>query len=164
VKFHIRHAVDVSPAQAIAAYGSPAFYEGRLPRDDIEVLGVVRHEDTGERVLMEVRFKFTGNLGAPVRAFVDPARMSWVTRTELWPAALRSEWVVLPDHYPDRLTASGTYRFEAGEAGPDSTVVVVEGELKVHAPIVGRTAERVIVSDLGAYLEDEVASITARNA
>ena len=164
MKFHIRHAVDVSPAQAIAAYGSPAFYQGRLPRDDIEVLGVVRHEDTGERVLMEVRFKFTGNLGAPVRAFVDPARMSWVTRTELWPAALRSEWVVLPDHYPDRLTASGAYRFEPGEAGPDSTVVVVEGELKVHVPIVGRTAERVIVSDLGAYLEDEVASITARTA
>ncbi|MBV8461917.1 MAG: DUF2505 family protein, partial [Acidimicrobiales bacterium] len=39
------------------------------------------------------------------------------------------------------------------------TVVVVDGELKVHVPIVGRSVERVIVSDLRAYIADEVSSI-----
>ena len=66
---------------------------------------------------------------------------------------------MLPDHYPDRLSASGTYRFEEGDAGPGSTVVEVEGDLKVRVPIVGRSVERVIVADLRAYIADEVAGI-----
>ncbi len=66
---------------------------------------------------------------------------------------------VLPDHYPDRLTAPRRLPLRAGPDGPDSTVVHVEGDLKVHVPIVGRTVERVIVSGLRAYIEDEVTSI-----
>ena len=159
MKFAIRQAVAVPPARAMAAYGSPAFYEGRPTRDDIAVGEVVRHEDAGDRVLLEVRFAFTGSVSPAVRALIDPGKMSWITRTEILPALARSSWVVLPDHYPDRLSASGTYRFEEGDAGPDSTEVQVEGELKVHVPIVGRSVERVIVSDLRAYIAEEVAGI-----
>ena len=158
MRIAVRHEVAASPARAIAAYGSPAFYTGRAETDDIAVLEVVRHEDQGERVLMEVRFAFTGSLSAAVRAVIDPAKMSWVTRTEVRPAESRTDWVVLPDHYPDRLTAAGTYAFAAG-GDPDSTVVTVEGDLKVHVPIVGRSVERAIVSGLSRYIEDEVASI-----
>jgi Protein of unknown function (DUF2505) len=163
VKFSVRQAVAVPPVRAMAAYGSPAFYEGRPARDDIEVRGVVHHEDAGDRVLLEVRFAFTGSVSAAVRAVIDPAKMTWITRTELLPALARSSWVVVPDHYPDRLSASGTYRFEEGDAGPDSTDVEVEGELKVHVPIVGRSVERVIVSDLRAYIAEEVAGIPGWN-
>ncbi len=35
----------------------------------------------------------------------------------------------------------------------------VEGELKVHVPIVGRSVEKVIVTDLRQYIADEVAGI-----
>jgi hypothetical protein len=159
VKFAIRQAVAVPPARAMAAYGSPAFYEGRAPRDDIAVREVVHHEAAGDRVLMEVRFAFTGSVSSAVRAVVDPAKMSWVTRTEILPAERRSSWVVLPDHYPDRLSANGTYRFEEGDGGPETTVVEVEGDLKIRVPIVGRSVERVIVGDLQAYIADEVTGI-----
>jgi hypothetical protein len=161
VRFSVRHAVGVPPSQAVAAYGAPAFYEGRPPRDDIAVLGVVHHEELGDRVLMEVRFAFTGRLSPAVRRLVDPKKMSWVTRSDIRPAEARSSWVVLPDHYPDRLSASGTYRFAPGDAGPVSTMVEVDGDVGVHLPVVGRSAERVIVAGLRAYLEDEVASIAA---
>ena len=114
VKFSIRQAVAVPPARAMAAYGSPAFYEGRPARDDIEVREVVRHEATPDRVLLEVRFAFTGSVSPAVRAVVDPGKMSWITRTEILLAEGRSSWTVLPDHYPDRLSANGTYRFEKG--------------------------------------------------
>ena len=117
----------------------------------------MRHEATGDRVLLEVRFAFTGSLSPAVRAVVDPAKMSWITRTELLLAEGRSSWVVLPDHYPDRLSAAGTYRFEEGDAGPGSTDVEVEGDLKIRVPLVGRSVERVIVGDLRAYIADEVA-------
>jgi hypothetical protein len=143
----------------MAAYGSPAFYEGRPAREDIAVREVVRHEAAADRILLEVRFAFTGSVSPAVRAVVDPGKMSWITRTELLPAEARSSWVVLPDHYPDRLSASGTYRFEEPKEGSGGTDVEVEGDLKVRVPIVGRSVERVIVSDLQAYLADEVARI-----
>jgi hypothetical protein len=157
VKFSIRQPVAVSPARAMAAYGSPTFYEGRPPRDDIEVREVVRHEANPDRILLEVRFAFTGSVSPAVRAVVDPAKMSWITRTELLPAAGRSSWTVLPDHYPDRLSASGTYRFE--DAGSGACDVEVDGDLKVRVPIVGRSVEKVIVGDLRAYIADEVSGI-----
>ncbi|MGD0747177.1 MAG: DUF2505 family protein [Acidimicrobiales bacterium] len=159
MKIAVRQAVAVAPARAIAAYANPAFYIGRPGRDDIAVVEVVRHDDLGEQILVEVRFAFTGSLSGAVRRVIDPAKMSWVTRTEVRPADMRTSWTVLPDHYPDRLSASGSYRFEPGDDGPDSTVVHVEGDLKVHVPIVGRSVEKVIVTDLRQYIVDEVTSI-----
>jgi hypothetical protein len=97
-----------------------------------------------------------------VRRVIDPAKMSWITRTELFVEEARSRWEVLPDYYPDRLTASGAYRFEDGPEGPASTVVRVDGELKVRVPLVGGTVERVIVSGLTSYIEAEVQEIPGR--
>jgi Protein of unknown function (DUF2505) len=159
VKFSIRQAVAVPPARAMAAYGSPAFYEGRQARDDIAVREVVHHAAEGDRILLEVRFAFTGSVSPAVRAVVDPARMSWITRTEILLDEGRSSWVVVPDHYPDRLKASGGYVFEEGEGGSGTCIVEVEGDLKVRVPIVGRSVEKVIVGDLRAYIADEVAGI-----
>jgi hypothetical protein len=159
VKFATRQAVAVPPARAMAAYGSPAFSEGRPERDNIAVRDVVRHEATADRVLLEVRFAFTGSVSPAVRAVVDPAKMSWITRTEILLAEDRSSWVVLPDHYPDRLSASGVYRFEVGDGGLGTCDVEVEGDVKVRVPLVGRSVEKVIVGDLRAYIADEVAGI-----
>jgi len=159
VKFSMQQAVAVPPARAMAAYGSPAFYQGRSARDDIAVREVVGREASGDRIMLKVRFAFTGSVSPAVRAVVDPAKMSWITQTEILLAEGRSSWVVLPDHYPDRLSASGVYRFEEGDAGPGTCDVEVEGDLKVRVPIVGRSVEKVIVGDLQAYIADEVAGI-----
>ncbi len=159
MKFRVRQSVAVPPQQAVRAYGLPAFYESRPSRDDIAVLGVVRHDDAGSRIHIEVRFAFTGSVSPAVRAVIDPDKMSWVTKTEVLPEEGRTVWEVLPDHYPDRLDARGTYRFTQGDDGPASTIVEVDGQFNVRVPIVGRSVERVIVSGLRAYIEDEVSSI-----
>jgi hypothetical protein len=160
VKFETTQAVAVPPARAMAAYGSPAFYEGRSIRDHIEVLEVVRHEDTGSRLLMEVRFAFRGPLSPAVQRIIDRNKMSWITRNEIRPDEARADWQVLPDHYPDRLSASGVYTFEPGADGAEtSTVVGIQGDLKVHVPVLGKSVERVIVSGLRKYFEAEVLTI-----
>ncbi len=66
---------------------------------------------------------------------------------------------MLPDHYPDRLSARGLYRFEEGDDGPGTCDVEVEGDLRVRVPIVGRSVEKVIAGDLRAYIVDEVIGI-----
>lgn len=165
MKIVVEQAVAVPPARVMAVYGSRAFYEDRPTRDEIAVLEVVRHEDTGVQSLVEVHFAFTGSVSAAVRAVVDPARLTWVTRIVVFPAESRATWQVLPDHYPDRLTASGSYRFSrapgTGAGGPAGTVVRVEGDLQVRVPIVGRSVERTIVTDLRRYIEDEVTSLSS---
>jgi len=159
MRFSIEQNVEVSPDAAVAAYGTPAFYEGRPERDNISVIEVVSHSASGSRVVIEVRFKFTGTVSSAVRAVVDPTKMSWVTKTEVLLNERRTRWQVLPDHYPSRLTSSGTYHFGDGLVGPDSAVIKVEGELKVHVPFVGGTVERVIVSGLRSYIAAEVTSL-----
>jgi hypothetical protein len=160
VNFSIDQDVDVAPAAALRAYGSPAFYDGRPSVDNISVTEVVSHRDDGSRVLIEVRFKFTGSVSSAVRAVIDPNKMSWITRTEVLPEERRTAFTVLPDHYPDRLTSSGGFHFADGTS-PQRAAITVAGELKVHVPLVGRTVERVIVSGLRSYIEKEVASLPA---
>ncbi len=161
MRFDLALPADVAPARAMAAYGSPNFYQEGPGRSDIAVRGVVDREDQGDVVVIRVRFAFTGQVSSAVRAVVDPAKITWVTRTEIVPAETRATWEVLPDNYPDRLSARGTYRFAEGERGAASTVVHVEGDLRVHVPFVGGKVERVIVAGLRAYLEDQAASLSA---
>ncbi len=156
MEFATTQAVGVPPSRAMAAYSSPAFYEGRDVRDHIEVLEVVRHEDTGSRLLMEVRFAFRGPISPAVQRFIDHNKMTWITRNEIRPDEARADWQVLPDHYPDRLKSSGVYTFDGDD---ESSVVGIEGDLKVHVPLLGKSVERVIVSGLRKYFEAEVLTI-----
>ena len=63
----------------------------------------------------------------------------------------------MPEHYPDRLSGRGSYTFSPDGAG--GTTVRLEGELKVHVLLVGRTVETVIITGLRKYFSGEVTSI-----
>jgi hypothetical protein len=164
VKFSIGQSVAVSPDAAMAAYANPAFYEGREQSGDISLVEVVSHEADGSSARIEVRYQFTGSVSSAVRAIIDPAKMSWVTRSDIDRAARRTVFTVLPDYYPDRLDCSGSYRFADGANGADSSVVTIEGELKVHVFLVSRTVEQLIVNGLRTYLAAEVSSLPAFTA
>jgi hypothetical protein len=170
VKFSIDQNVAVAPDAAVAAYANPAFYENRAPSGDISLIEVVSHEDTGTEARLEVRYKFTGSVSSAVRAVVDPAKISWVTRTDIDKAHHRTSFVILPDYYPDRLTCSGTFTFADAAAasgaaasgaasGPEATLITIAGDLKVHVFLVGRTVEQLIVKGLRDYLQAEIATV-----
>ena len=163
MRFSIEQGLAVAPEVAIAAYANPAFYRDRPPGGDITILEVTHHEDSGTRARIDVRYRFTGSVSAAVRAIIDPAKMSWVTRTDIDKDARRTSFHILPDHYPDRLECSGSFRFAAGADGPGSTAMTIEGDLKVRAFLVGRTAEQIIVSGLRAYLVAEAATLPGFN-
>jgi hypothetical protein len=159
VKFSIGQSVAVAPDAAVAAYGDPSFYEGRALSGDIALVEVVSHEHDGYEQRIDVRYRFTGSVSSAVRAILDPAKMSWITRTEINGEQRRSSFTVLPDHYPDRLDCRGTFRFDQGSTGSDSTVVTIEGDLNVHVFLVSRTVEQLIVNGLRSYLAAEVSTL-----
>ena len=160
----MRFAVDQrfeAAADAVAeAYADPSLY-AQLP--ETEKLGrpeVVHHELDGDRVVLEVRYRFRGELSAAVRAVLDPSRLTWVERTVHDLRARRTSFELRPDHYPDRLSARGQLQVEPDPDGGGSRRRG-EGELRVRAPLVAGSVERALVGDLRQHLAAEAPAVDA---
>jgi hypothetical protein len=98
-------------------------------------------------------------VSSAVRAVIDPAKMSWVTRTDIDRAQRRTSFTVLPDHYPDRLECHGSFVFRPDPSDASTTDVTIEGDLKVHVFLVSRRVEQLIVNGLRTYLTAEVLTL-----
>jgi hypothetical protein len=135
-----------------AAFVDPAFLEqlSRLPK-----LGQPRLLDQradGDLVHQRVHYAFAGDLSPAVTAVVDPAKLTWVEESTLDRRTHRTTFRIVPDHYRDRLQASGSFALSAD--GP-ATRRVAEGDVKVRFPLVGGRVERAIVSGLREHAEME---------
>lgn len=155
VRFALEHVYDADPDAVCHAYADPALYAtfSSLPRAGRpEVVGF--DVDAGGLVHLAVRWAFTADLSSAARAVIDPDRLSWVQESSHDLERRTVTWVMRPDHYADRFSSRGTYRFDAmGEAG---TRRRSEGELRVRAPLVGRAVEGAIVDGLREQLGAEV--------
>ena len=66
---------------------------------------------------------------------------------------------MVPDHYRDRFTCAGSYRFET--TGPGSCARHGEADLRVKVLLVAGAVEGAIVSGLQEHLVDEVPVVEA---
>jgi hypothetical protein len=140
-----------------AAYADPELYPTLvgLPKlGGIEVLG---HRATDESAELRVRFRFIGDLPAAVTAVLDPARLTWVQESTHDLISGAATFRLVPDHYPDRLKASG--RFTISPVAGDGSSRRVQGELKVQALLVAGRVEQAIVSGLEEYLTAEAPAV-----
>ena len=156
MRFELRQTFAQPPTTVDRAYADPELYPTLvgLPKlGDIEVLS---HETDEQQARLAIRFAFTGDLPPAVTAVVDPRRLTWVQQSVHDLARGITTFRLVPDHYPDRLSASGSATVAA--AG-DGTRRVVAGELKVRAPLVAGRVEQAIVSGLGEYLEAEAPAV-----
>ena len=124
-----------------------------------EVLECTRDEQTAR---LRVRYKFTAPLSRAVTSVIDPDKLTWVDDGTFDLATFRSEHVLLPDHYADRLDAHYTSTIVPDGAGAGWTL---RGSLDVHAPLVGGKVAQVIVDGLrdavaaqGARVDDWIAT------
>jgi hypothetical protein len=145
VHFSIEQRFDAPLDQVEAALLDPAFLEqlATLPRLGRPAL-LDQHED-GALVRRRVRYAFVGELSSAVTAVVDPAKLTWVEDSTHDRASHRTTFRIVPDHYRDRLTASGTFVLQPAGEG---TRRVAEGDLRVRFPLVGSRVERAIVAGL----------------
>jgi hypothetical protein len=165
VRFDFAQVIGARRDVVEAAYVDPAFYEelGRLP--DLGVREVLDRSESDRVVRLRVRFAFTGQVSGAARAVVDPARLTWVTVSTTHLDEHRTTFEMIPDHYPDRLRCQGSYRFEeAPGADGAATRQLVEGDLSVRVPLVGRKVERAIVSGLRDNFGAQAALLEDRGA
>ncbi len=146
-----------APVDEVAhAFCDPGFYEAlaELPR-----LGrpeVLSREAEEARVVMRVRYRFTGDRSPAARAVLDPAKLTWVEEATHDLAARNVTFTLHPDHYADRFASHGRYRFGDAPGEVTATDRFATGQVKVRAPFVGSTVERAIVSGLKEHLGEEV--------
>jgi hypothetical protein len=158
VRFRIRIPY-AAPADAVArAYADPALYEAfaGLPRADLPE--VLDHRVDGDSAVLRVRWRFSGALSPAARAVIDPDRLTWVEESTHDVARRQVTFRMIPDHYRDRFTCSGGYRFEPDG---DGSVRIVEGDLRIKAPLIGGTVEKAIVSGLEDQLISEAPLVEA---
>jgi hypothetical protein len=154
VQFEFEQTIGAPPGEIVDAYCDPAFYEALGATPELGRPQLLERAEEDGVVRLRVRFAFTGEVSPAVRAVVDPQRLSWVAETTVRPAAGTIDFVVVPDHYPDRLTASGADRFLPEG---DGTRRVTRGQVRVRVPLLGRSAERGIVGGYRRHLAAEAA-------
>lgn len=160
VRFSADQVILVPRSVVEDAFADPGFYRALGEMASLhppEVLERRRDEGDPAALHLRVRYAFAGHLAAPVRAVVDPAKVTWVDHSTLDRARHRVEFRMVPEHYPERLSCSGCYRFEVDEADPGATHQVMAGEIAVHYPLVGTLVERGILLGLRQHLVEEAA-------
>lgn len=154
MRFTLETTYAAEAGDVAAAYADPALYAafGDLPRAGRPE--VVAHQVTGEIVRLDVRWRFTANLSAAARAVIDPERLTWVERATHDLASRSVTYELVADHYRDRFSCQGGYRFSA--AGPGSTSRQSHGDLRIKALLVAGAVEGAIVDGLKEQLRAEV--------
>jgi hypothetical protein len=146
-----------APASTVArAYADPELYPRLVGLPKLGHVEVIDHRSDGETARLRVRYGFTGDLPPAVTAVVDPRRLTWIQDSTHDLASGRTTFRLIPDHYPDRLTASGTTTVEPEGEGTRRRIA---GELRVRAMLVAHKVEQAIVSGLAEYLEAEAPTV-----
>ncbi|MCU1453020.1 MAG: hypothetical protein JWN46_1166 [Acidimicrobiales bacterium] len=156
MRFELTHRYAAPVDEVAAAYADPALYEQFVGLPKLGPPEVLEHTVEGPRVHLRIRYRFIGQLAPAVTAVVRPERLTWVEDATHDLDAHTVSWRMIPDHYADRLQASGTFRFIAAPDDASATIRETEGELKVRALLVGGAVERAIVAGLKEHLDAEV--------
>ena len=152
MRFRVDNLIHLPREKVEAAFLDPAFYAtlGEMPA--INAPELLEMEEDGDQVHLRFRYAFSGDLPAPARRVLDPARMTWIHEETIYRTEHRSRFEMIPEYYKGKMTCSGGYRLE--EVGPD-TNQRLEGDLVIRYPLVGRLVEMAIVSGLRQNLAHE---------
>lgn len=156
MRFELTQRFD-HPAELVGqTYADPLLYPTLVGLPKLGHITVLSSERQANTARMSIRFAFIGDLPAAVTAVVDPHRLTWIQQSEQDLGSGRTTFRLLPDHYPDRLSASGTAVITPVGQGCRR---VVSGELKVKAMLVAGRVESAIIDGLSEYLVAEAPAV-----
>ena len=156
MKFQLEQNLDVAADAAVEAFANPDFAVAAITHNAIGRPELVEHGVLGDRVHLEVRYHFVGELNAAARAILDPAKLTWVQVSDHDLVGGRVVFRIVPDHYVDRLKCAGRYLVAADESDNTRSRRLLECELNVRAPLVAGQVERVLVDGIKDEFADQV--------
>lgn len=129
---------------------------GQLPK-----LGrpeLLKQRDMGDQVWQQVRYAFTGDLSATAKAFIDPAKLTWVEESTQDRVTHTTSVTIHPDYYDHMFESSGWITLEAEPSG-GTTVRTATGDVIIRLPIFGPRVEAAIISGLEEHAELEAETL-----
>lgn len=141
-----------------AAFGDETFYAALGEMEALAPPEVLERRPDAEDpgiVHLRVRYSFAGHLAPAVRAVIDPAKVTWIDHSTFDRSRHRVDFRMVPEHYGDRFSCSGSYRFVADDDDPGVTRQLMEGEVVVRYPLVAGLVERGIISGLRQHMGEE---------
>jgi hypothetical protein len=79
VDFRVEQTYDADPDDVARAYTEPALYELIGEVSSLGRPAVLDRRTEGDRVLLQVRYRFAGELSSAVRRALDPAKLTALT-------------------------------------------------------------------------------------
>lgn len=156
MRFTVDQPFTFPPDVVARAYTDPALYDAFQDLPKMSRPEVLSREVVDDKVELQIRYRFSGELSAAARAVLDPSRLTWVEHSTHDLPRLTTVFRMIPDHYADRFSCTGRYQFQPNGSG---THRHCEGEIKVRALLVGGAVENAIVSGLREHLVEEVAVV-----
>jgi len=155
----VRFVVDqpiAAPCDRVAqALVDPAYYRALATMPNIGEPEVLDRVEQPGRVDLRVRYRYTADLSGPARRVLDPTKLTWVVESSADLASHSTTFRMVPDYYRDRIECQGGYTLRPN--GTDATVQHAECELQVRYPVIGKLAERSIVTGLKDHMAQEAA-------
>ena len=153
MRFRVSTTIGAPRARVADAFVDPAFYAelGALP--NIRAPEVLSIDKDGDLAHLRIRYALQADLAPAVRRVLDPDKITWVEESTVHRLQHYTEFRMVPEHYVNRMDCSGSYRLE--DSGPETTDQVVEGDLVIHYPVVGRLVERAILTGMRQHLTEE---------
>lgn len=155
--FSVSETINAPRAAVMAALRDPQYF-ATLGEEltNLEAPELLHVDADGDIVTTSVRYAFAGEVSGAARMAVDADKLTWVITTKLHAEDCTGSFTVVPDHYDNMLSCSGTLRFD--DHG-DETLETVAGTLEVHIPLIGSTAEKAILGGFTRHLEGEAEAL-----
>ncbi len=162
VRFDAEQRFNAAPDRVMALYTDASYYEGLPELAKVGRPKLVSRTGDEQLVTLRIHYRFTADLPSAAHAVIDADKLTWIEETVFDVAGLTTRSRLVPDHYPDRLTASASSVLAPDPGNEGGTVRKVRGELKVRVAFVGGKVERAIVDGLRDHLAAEAAHMNQR--
>jgi hypothetical protein len=152
MQFEIEQTLQAAPPDVQDMLLDPAFLAARADLPKLGDSEVLERTQDATSARLRVRMRFVGDLSSAVTAVVDPAKLTWVDDATFDFVQQTGRHEIIPEHYPDRLSACYDDVLVANGA---TTRRALRGDLDVHVPLVGGRVARAIVDGLRDYAAAE---------
>jgi hypothetical protein len=152
VRFSIEHRFAASIEAVESAMTDPDFFAELRTMPGVEPPVLLSRRAESERVVLDVRYVFSGDLPSVARRILGRGELAWVQHSVVDLVHHRTDFTIEPVRHAGMLECAGVYLLRAES---DHTIRTITGDLRVHVPLLAGRAERAITTGLVQRLDTE---------
>jgi hypothetical protein len=152
MRFSVEHRLAASVEAVEAAMTDPDYFAELRTMPGVEPPVLLARRTERERVLLDVRYVFSGELPSVARSVLGRGELAWVQHSIVDLVRHRTDFTIEPERHAALIDCKGVYLLRAGA---EHTARTISGDLRVNVPLLAGRAERAITAGLVERLDAE---------